>query len=210
MKKTQAISSPQLNNLSPGAFFLDDEEIYQNCLFQDSDQSYLTCHNLVLRQCQLEKVILVKNRLERFEASNVLFDKCDLANTELLGASFHQVTFRHCKLTGTNFAESYLRDVIFEDCLLDYASFANTNLKSIAFSNCRLREAEFYDLTWKNLQLKQNDLHGTNWLHTSLTGLDFTTNTFEKIGLSAEQLKGLTVDPAQALVIGASLGLVIA
>ena len=209
MKKPPRIIPPQLDALTPGDLFLDDEAFYQDLFFQDSDQSYLTCRNLVLRQCHLEKVTLLHNRLERFEASNTLWEKCDLSNSELFGASLHQVTFRQCKLTGTNFAESYLRDVTFEDCMLDYGTFANADFKNVRFANCRLKEAEFYDLTWKNLQLKENDLQGTNWLHTSLKGLDFTSNPFGKIGLSPDQLRGLKVDPAQALVIAANLGLII-
>lgn len=69
MKKPPRIIPPQLDALTPGDLFLDDEAFYQDLFFQDSDQSYLTCRNLVLRQCHLEKVTLLHNRLERFEAS---------------------------------------------------------------------------------------------------------------------------------------------
>lgn len=207
--KKQRISPPQLGELTPGDFYLDDEALYQECQLQDSDQSYTTCENLIIQQSQLKNIQLVNSRLERFQAANVIFDKCDFSNCELLGASLHQVEFRQCKLTGTNFAESYLRDCRFVDCLGDYASFSNSNLKNVAFNDCRLNETDFYDLTWKALELNRCELTRSNWLHTMLNKLNLSACNFEAILMSPEQLRGLVVNPAQALVIAAGLGLVI-
>lgn len=209
MKKNTRILSPQIPELESAAFQPEDEALFENLKFSDADQSRSTVTNLIIRESCLEKVTMTNSRLERFETANVIFEKCDFSNSELPGASLHQTEFRQCRLIGTNFAESWLRDVHFTDCLLDYASFANTNLKSVAFTNCRLRSAEFYDISWQNLQLLENDLHDTNWLRTKLGGLTFIGNRFDKLGLSADQLKGLTVDPAQALILAAGLGLII-
>lgn len=207
--KKQKISPPQLGELIPGDFYLDDEVLYQDRELSDSDQSYTTCENLIIQQSRLKNTQLVNSRLERFQATNVIFDKCDLSNCELLGASLHQVEFRQCKLTGTNFAESYLRDCRFVDCLADYSSFSNTNLKSVAFNDCRLNETDFYDLTWKALEITHCELTRSNWLHTPLNKLNLSSCDFESLSISSEQLRGLTVNPAQALIIAAGLGLVI-
>ena len=207
--KKQKIGPPQLGELNPQDFFLDDEALYQDGFLKDSDQSYTTCHNLIIQESQLKNIQLVNSRLERFQAANVIFDKCDLSNCELLGASLHQVEFRQCKLTGANFAESYLRDCRFVDCLADYASFSNSNLKNVAFNDCRLKETDFYDLTWKALELNGCELTRSNWLHTTLNKLNLSSCDFETISISPEQLRGLVVNPAQALIIAAGLGLVI-
>ncbi|MDA3974114.1 pentapeptide repeat-containing protein [Enterococcus thailandicus] len=208
MKKNDPIA-PILSHLEEGDFYLEDEELFSNLLVKNSDQSYLSAKNLIIRDSHIQKLTMQKTILESFECSNVIFDHCDFSNLEWIGASFHQVTFQQCKLTGTNFAEGYLRDCSFNECLASMASFSNTNLKTVCFSDCQLEDTEFYEVRWKNLSLLNNQLTGSNWFRTSLKALDFRTNDFTKIALSLENLSGLSVDQEQALVIAASLGLII-
>lgn len=200
---------PQLPVLIKNDFFIEDEAYFEANRFTNSDYSYLTGKNIIIRQSELEKITLHKTRLDNFEASNVIFRNCDFSNIEWLKASFHQVIFEQCKLTGANFAESYLRDCQFHDCLCDFVSFSQGNLKVVTFANCRLTDSEFYNLKWQHINFINNDLTGSNWGHTSLNKLDFSNNKFYRIILEQENLRGLIVNSQQALVIAASLGLVI-
>lgn len=188
-------------------FYLEEEATIEEVHGIGFDYSYLTCENVVLRRSILEKVTLQRAKLIRFEAGNVIFKNCDFSNLEWIGGSFHQVVFESCKLTGCNFAESYLRDCQFKDCVINFGSFSGTNLKNVAFENCQMTDSEFFEVTWKHLFLINNELDNSNWLRTNLAGLDFTTNRFNKIAFSLEQLKGLKVDSYQALTIAAGLGL---
>ncbi|MFV0557361.1 MAG: pentapeptide repeat-containing protein [Enterococcus sp.] len=205
--KPKTPQAPQLSSLQTGDFFLEDELIFTHLKTIEQDQSYLTANNLVIKHSQLEKVSLRNARLERFEASDVLFSHCDFANLECFGASFRRVIFQNCKLTGTNFAESYLQDCQFIDCLADLASFSNTKQRVVTFTGCDLKDTDFYEMEWKNLILDHNRLSGSNWYRTSLANLNFSSNQFEQITLSTEQLKGLIVNQEQALVIAGGLGL---
>ena len=206
MKKTK-IKEPLLPSLEEFPVTLKDETLIEQNLLQQQDYSYSHYTNLVIRESHLKQVFWGHSRLERFECSNVIFEKCDLSNLEWIGASFHQVVFKQCKLVGTNFAESFLRDVRFEDCLGNLASFSMTNLKAVAFQDCQLPESEFYELKWQNLNLTGCELTGSNWFRTKLAGLDFTRNSFEQIAFSQELLKGLKVNQEQALIIAAGLGI---
>lgn len=199
--------TPQLPSLTPGDFYLEDEALFEGKDFTETDQSYQTVHNLVLKECRLEKITLQRSRLERFEASHVLFDKCDFSNLEWIGGSFHQCAFHQCKLIGTNFAESYLRDCSFHECVANYASFSDADLKVCHFDDCQLQEAEFFQIRWKDLALTRNELTGSNWLRVKMAGLDFTSNTFAGIMLELERIRGLQVNSEQALVIAAAMGL---
>ncbi|WP_348920811.1 pentapeptide repeat-containing protein [Enterococcus rotai] len=207
LKKPVAPLLPQLTETD--FISLDDEVIIEGMVLKDQDLSYQDVRNLVFRECQFEKITMNRNHLERFECSNVIFDHCDLSNTEWIGASFHQVHFRQCKLTGTNFAESYLRDCLFEDCLADYSSFSATNQKVVQFKRTSLNDTEFVELAWNHLLFDSCSLTGSNWFHTKLADLDLTKSTFEKIAFSQELLKGLKVTQEQAITIAAGLGLVI-
>lgn len=200
---------PQLPDLIKTDFFIENEAFFEGNAFTNSDYSYLTGKNIIIRQSVLEKITLHKTRLDNFEASNVIFRNCDFSNIEWLKASFHQVIFDQCKLTGANFSESYLRDCQFQDCLCDFASFSQANLKVVTFSRCRLTDSEFYSLNWQHIALLDNDLTGSNWSHTRLNKLDFSTNKFYRITFDHQNLRGLIVNSQQALVIAASLGLVI-
>lgn len=208
--KKKTLLDPQLpSHLEPTFLDFEEEAFFEGAYFQDQDVSYCSGSNIIIRESQLEHVIMQKGRFERFECANVVFEKCDLSNVEWLAASFHQVAFHQCKLIGTNFAESYLRDCRFVDCIANFASFSNTNQKAVTFQNCHLKDSEFYDVTWKQLTLESCDLTGSNWFHTNLNGLDFRHNQFEKIALSLENARGLKVNQEQAITIAASLGLVI-
>jgi uncharacterized protein YjbI with pentapeptide repeats len=188
---------------------LEDELTVEGIHLANQDLSYQDTHSLLLREAIFTRVTMNRNHFSHFECSNVRFEHCDFSNTEWIGGSFHQVVFHQCKLTGTNFAESYLRDCVFEDCLGDYASFSSANLKQVQFEKTSLVDSEFYDLTWKNLTLEHANLSGSNWMRTSLQGLDFTANTFETLLFSPDRLKGLTVTPEQGLLLVSSLGLII-
>ncbi|MBM7689617.1 hypothetical protein BCR24_12670 [Enterococcus ureilyticus] len=202
--------TPVLPKLTKTDFIsIDDEVIIEGLSLKDQDLSYQDIRNLVFRESRFEKVTMNRNHLERFECSNVIFDHCDLSNTEWIGASFHQVHFRQCKLTGTNFAESYLRDCLFEDCLADYTSFSATNQKVVEFKKTSLNNTEFVEVMYNNLLLDQCSVTGSNWFHTKLAALDLTTCTFERIAFSQELLKGLKVTQEQAITIAAGLGLII-
>jgi uncharacterized protein YjbI with pentapeptide repeats len=209
MKKQPSPLLPMIDQLEPQDFYLEDEEIFEGAFFTETDASYADCSGLVLKQSHLKKVTMQKTRLTHWECQNILFENCDFSNLECMAASFHQVHFKNCKLTGTNFAESYLRDCTFESCVANFASFSNTNLKTVRFVDCQLKDTEFYEVQWKDLQLQENQFTNSNWFRTKLNQLDLRTNSFEKITLSQELLRGLIVDQEQALIIAAGLGLVI-
>ena len=208
--KIKEPAAPVLPTLAHSDFIsLEDEIIIEGITLADQNLSYQDVRNLIIRECQFDKLVMNRNHLERFECSNVIFRNCDFSNMEWIGASFHQVHFIQCKLTGTNFAESYLRDCLFEDCLADYASFSATNQKVIHFKQTSLNQTEFVEVTWKHLLFDQCSLTGSSWFHTKLAGLDLTQSIFEKIALSQELMAGLKVTTEQAVTIAAGLGLIV-
>ena len=188
---------------------LEDEAILENHLYQQIDLSNQEVRNLVFRDAVFDHLSLANGQFASFDCSNVRFEACDFSNVEWLSGSFHRVTFLRCNLTGTNFADSYLKDCLFEDCKADYASFRFANFNLVHFNQTRLVESEFFEVTWKKLLLEACDLTESNWLNTSLKGLDFSQNTFERLTFSPNYLSGLKVTPEQAIYLASALGLVI-
>lgn len=198
---------PRLGQLEEDNLFLEDEIIFEGKRFIGGDCSYESVHNLVLKQCYLEKIVMQKSRLERFEASNVIFDRCDFSNLEWISGSFHQVEFRQCKLIGTNFADSFLRDCKFVDCIANLSFFSSTNLKFVNFDRCELNDSDFFNVKWKNLSLIDSELNRSNWMKTKMKDLNLSKSYFDQIALTIEDIHGLKVNTGQALVISMGVGL---
>ncbi|EGO8269358.1 TPA: pentapeptide repeat-containing protein [Enterococcus faecalis] len=87
-----------------------------------------------------------------------------------------------------------VRNLVFRDAVFDHLSLANGQFASFDCSNVRFEGC---------------DLTESNWLNTSLKGLDFSQNTFERLTFSPNYLSGLKVTPEQAIYLASALGLVI-
>ncbi|SEK66043.1 Pentapeptide repeat-containing protein [Carnobacterium iners] len=114
--------------------------------------------------------------------------------------------FSNTKLFGTNFAESSLMDVLFSGCFANYSSFSISSLKQVRFKETILIKNDFYELKWKNLYFNHCELNGISLMQTNLNALDLSFSTFEKVGISLDLLKGLTLSSIQTLVIANTLG----
>lgn len=61
-------------------------------------------------------------------------------------------------------------------------------------------------MAWQKLSFETCQLERSNFLETSLTGLDFSTATFSSLNFTAAKSRGLIISPLQALTIVQLLG----
>lgn len=211
MKKMKNPIQPKLilNALAPFTGYLETEELIVNGLLQEQDFSYQETQSVGFQTCQINKTNFSGCQLNSFEAQDVIFEHCDFSNAVMIGGSFHRVIFKNCKLTGTNFAESLLKDCQFIECLNDFSSYSYSNLKIVHFQECSLKDSDLHEVRWQHLQLTNCTLTGSSWFNTELAGLNLATSQFEKIALSQELIKGLTVNQEQAIIIALGFGLII-
>ena len=83
--------------------------------------------------------------------------------------------------------------------LLKKVRYENTNLENSGFIQCTFKEIEF-----KNVQLDDSDFFNTN-----LNKVDFSTCQINNIGVSENMLKGIIINPQQALAFLKLLGIVV-
>ena len=152
----------------------------------------------LLTNCQLEDEAILENHL---------YQQIDLSNQEVRNLVFRDAVFDHLSLANGQFASFDCSNVRFEGC--DFSTFRFANFNLVHFNQTRLVESEFFEVTWKKLLLEACDLTESNWLNTSLKGLDFSQNTFERLTFSPNYLSGLKVTPEQAIYLASALGLVI-
>lgn len=211
MKKIKQPIQPKvsLNALEPFTGYLETDELIVNHVINEQDYAYQEGSAVGFQTCHISKTSFSGCQLNGFEAQDVIFEHCDFSNAVFIGGSFHRVLFKNCKLTGTNFAESLLKDCQFSDCINDFTSYSYANLKIVHFQDCSLKDSDLHEMRWQHLQLTQCQLTGSSWFNTELSGLNFSTCTFDKIAVSQDQVKGLTVNQEQALIIVLGFGLII-
>src|SRR5699024_11261707 len=97
------------------------------------------------------------------DITECIFDNCDMANTELLGAIIHQTIFKNSKLIGANLAETTLKNVQFLHCINTFSSYNFAKLTRVIFSYSVLDQAEFQETNWKKLCIKSNRMELTDF-----------------------------------------------
>src|SRR5699024_1489331 len=110
-----------------------------------------TLEQTIFRHCKFINVSFENVHFFQLDITECIFDNCDMANTELLGAIIHQTIFKNCKLIGANFAETTLMNVHFLLCINTFSFYNFEKLNHDIFSNSVLDQAEFHEKKWKNL-----------------------------------------------------------
>lgn len=140
--------------------------------------------------------------------SDILFENCDLSNCDFSEASFVRVSFIGCKLVGCTFREAYLRHVTLTGCRGDFSDFTSSAIRDCLWEDCALPGSSFAECKLSTQFIKCT-LVDTNFFHTSLQGLDFTTCDLNRIVVSPEDLRGATVTTEQAAGLAKLFGLIV-
>lgn len=70
-----------------------------------------------------------------------------------------------------------------------------------------MKESLFIASQFKHVRFEGNDLELTNFWETSLSGIDFSSNTFERLDVSPELSKNIKVNLSQAAFFAALHGI---
>lgn len=130
---------------------------------------------------------------------------CDCSNARWAGA--RRVVVRDCRCTGLDAAGAVLTDVVFERCVLDMACFMDAELHRVWFEDCRVREADFDSARLDAVAWRSCDLRGARLVRTSLAGVDLRGSRVDGVVLSPGMVGGCTIEPGQADVFAAAMGL---
>ncbi|MDR2977221.1 MAG: pentapeptide repeat-containing protein [Streptococcaceae bacterium] len=132
------------------------------------------------------------------EFVDCVFEKCDFSNLDLAGSKFYRCRFSSCKLLGADFTNCYFQDVKILDCLLDFANFSSSRMKAFLIQDSQVTEALFEACKFENVQLFHNQLEASNFWETDLSGLDFSSNEFERLEVSPELARNIKINLGQA------------
>jgi uncharacterized protein YjbI with pentapeptide repeats len=141
----------------------------------------IQANGLALSHSRLMKLNLTESRLSRLQASDVVFESCNLSNVQLPEPAFWRVKFAGCKLSGLQVVKGAFIDVTFAGCRLDLAAFSELKFKRVTFTECDLREADFSRMTFESVRFADCNLTSAMFgrieieraeiRHCTLTGL---------------------------------------
>lgn len=138
---------------------------------------------------------------------DVELEGCDCSNARWAGARARRVVLRDCRCTGLDAAGAVLTDVVFARCVLDMACFMDAELGRVWFEDCRVREADFDSARLRGVAWRGCDLRGARLVRTALAEVDLRGSRLDGVVLSAEMTGGCTIEPGQADVFAAAMGL---
>ncbi|MGX6990390.1 pentapeptide repeat-containing protein [Pseudolactococcus reticulitermitis] len=204
-----AILNPKISADLPVSndLILAEEAYFDGHHYKDSKADRSFCERVCFRQSIFTNCDFSGVDFASFECLDVVFNHCDLSNVVWLSGVFHRVEFNNCRMTGANFAESVLHNYVFNNALLNYSSFNFAKFKNVLFQESPMQDSEFTEVTYTNLQFQSCELTASNWAQTPMNQLDFSNSTFEHLTYSLERIKGLKVNPSQALTLATSLGI---
>ena len=148
--------------------------------------------------------LLQGSSIDKTTFENLVFEKCDLANTQVLETSIHQVLFRNCRFTGLIAQDSIIENATFEKCKINLASWSGCKMKNIVFEECDLTEIDFLNCELENIEFNDCILTDGKMLESKIKKVDLRTSNVQNLKVTT--FEGLITDPTQSVDILLALG----
>ncbi len=188
--------------------------------FQASDllsEGFLSQHNfdqakaeaLSLEEMRLQMLSLREARLARLDLRDCVISDVDFSNSEIERGMLTRARFENSKLLGLNGRLTSFRDVLFKDCNLNLADFGKARFQQVIFENCQLKDLQLSGANFKQVQFKNCDLSGLDLSDVTHVHLDLRGSSIAGFRAAAAELKGLILDPEQALGLIHLLGITV-
>jgi uncharacterized protein YjbI with pentapeptide repeats len=139
----------------------------------------------------------------------VRFDTCDFAEAAWDKAQMARIEVIDSRLLGFKAIEARIQDALFKACNGTLVLFWSTTFKAVRFQTCVLREASFYEADLSAVVLDRCDLRGADLRGAKVAGADFRGSQVEGMRVEGCDLRGVVIDPTQAVVFAGLLGLVV-
>lgn len=139
------------------------------------------------------------------------FADCRLSLVRVPDSSFRAVRFERSQVIGVNWAEGAWHtvglpsDLHFTGSALNHSVFFGLTLRGLVMRDCVARHVEFGEADLSGADLRGTDFTGSRFLHTDLTGADFTRATNYSIDAAANTLKGAKFSLPEAMALLYSL-----
>ncbi len=174
-------------------------ERYEQVAFVDADLTEAVSDGCVFTQCAFRNARFNVSAHTSAAFLNCTFTRC----------SFFSATFTACKLAGSTFDGCTFGLLNVDGGDWSFTGLPGADLRRSVFRGVRMREADLTGARLDDARVLRCDLSGA-WLHrAAFSGCDLRGSDLSAVDPATTELKGAIIDPAQALVIAAALGLVV-
>jgi uncharacterized protein YjbI with pentapeptide repeats len=170
-------------------------------------REHLSATSLSLQSCVLNRVALSDSTFATITLRDVRLVGCDLANVKTRTLTALRVELLDCRMTGFRVEESAeCHDVLISQGLQSYSQFAYASFKSAEFDACNFEDANFLGADLQGCVFRGCNLHNADMRGAKLKDADLRGSQVEGLQVNATDIHGAIVDPSQAMIFAALLG----
>ncbi|MDX2149671.1 MAG: pentapeptide repeat-containing protein [Bryobacteraceae bacterium] len=199
--------APRLTAGTDPSVFHSGAEPVEEMHLVDCEAPALALTEVRLRGCVLERVKLARGKINAASFRDVRLIECDLSNLVVHRLTMVRVEFVRCRLAGFRTPGLDCQDVLFDECDLRYAQMQGGKFRRCEFRECQAEDADFQDADLGAASFRGCRLRQADFQRAKLAGVDVRGSDVDGIVAGIDDLKGLIVDPAQALLLARLLGL---
>lgn len=196
-----------LQPLAAPGIFNDPEVVVRDSLIENLDLTNLSVKSIHFENCILQRVTFTRSKLPGLRLRDVRLIECDLGNAEAPGMTIVRTEFLNCRLTGFRAVEAGCQHLLISEGDAAYSQFRSSTFVAGEFNSCNFADADFQNSDLRGAVLKGCDFKNAEMTSARLDNADFRGSRVEGLVVNAEDLKGAIVDPAQAMVFAALMGL---
>ena len=145
--------------------------------FDGAAQHFLA---IEFEECHFKECDFSESIFERCKFINCTFDQCNLSLVKVPYTRFFEIVFTGCKLVGVDWTRAYWpsfnidSELQFKQCILNDMSMFGLTLNYLQLEECKVHDADFRDGDFAHASITYCDLLNSLFMHTNLTGVDFT------------------------------------
>ena len=168
----------------------------------------LSTTSLSIESCVLNRVALPDSTFATVTLRDVRLVECDLANLKTRALTALRVELLDCRMTGFRVEEpAECHDVLISQGLQSYSQFAYARFKSAEFDACNFEDANFLGADLQGCVFRGCNLHNADMRGAKLKDADLRGSQVEGLRVHPADLYGAMVDPSQAMIFAALLGI---
>lgn len=208
-----AFKPPHLPKTLPAAELPRDEpldgETYSHLDYQRLDLTGRTIARLHFEEVVFTQSLAIGSQCDHLRLEDVRFAGCDLSTAAWPHLACVRTEYLGCRMTGFSTQEALFQDTLFRESKLDFAQFYEAKMQRARFEECPLTGTDFRGSDLTGAIFLRCDLSNTDFTGATLTGARLRGCPIEGMRAGPAELRGATIDEAQALALVRAMGLII-
>jgi uncharacterized protein YjbI with pentapeptide repeats len=188
---------------------------YTGQTFKGFDLSGREIRGKTFVECRFARSRLREARLTGCTFHDCAFVECDLSLIDVTDSAFRTVRFENSQVIGVNWTlavwgrAGVLNSIGFARCAISYSTFIGLCLPGLAIESCTARDVDFAEADLSKASFRGTDLLESRFLHTNLTGADFTGASNYAIDATLNTLKKTRFSLPEAMSLLYSLDIIL-